>query len=437
MVQRTGQFAQALVYVLVERGGLTVSRAKRESALSRRSWKAARFSNLLSDTSIADTYNVLHEYGWDEPRPLVEALAQEIYSEFRAPWDDDLNPMLEDAFSEDVGEVLRRCIHGSSRSRDSYLDEDKARKARWKIPLMFQWACAIAAHAVLTSTARWGSRTRNVADIANLASSDVPMRVILGLVHQDLQVREFLDLAFDQLLAATNSNNQNNLIAGTDGQVVSLSTLWSPSTQQNSVLAIRVQPGLIRMDGSLYNMVREIYVPARLDQTAHRALPTDHALEELAYATDSPYRPSPQYSYTCESSAAIRRDAIEVRQYMVYAHELTGKSMRWPVSWLRAIEALVTASHQDNKSTVDVRSMQYLVAERLQQADVFWVEPFSRFDNSSSGAIMKTGNDTTLKFFAAGDCRNFGAIKLPIVIRHGSSLLQCIYQACEMNSTLR
>jgi hypothetical protein len=118
---------------------------------------------------------------------------------------------------------------------------------------------------------------------------------------------------------------------------------------------------------------------------------------------------------------------------MTYTDSLFKSVRRRKASWICAINVLATAAHMDIESQMTAtlnKSLNVRMTQQLLAKDVCWTDPFSPPDiDRGVRTLMRTGADTKVKIFGAGVCNELRKICCHIIIRHRSTLLQCIERA--------
>jgi hypothetical protein len=258
------------------------------------------------------------------------------------------------------------------------------------------------------------------------------------MLRDGLDVTTFLDRAFSRLLADKEFVYQEDLVVSRDGQVVGMNMLWVPSVQQQHSLSIRVQPGLIRKDGAVYDAIREDRPPIRLHIVDSKSMrvPVCASSETLVGSDIQSQLEKMDQACTFDFTVATKGSIIEIRHYLVYPHAIIQRPVRRYASWLEAIRVLSTAAHmksEPQRTPQLVAALHSRIGGLLSECDVSWVDPFvDPVISQGTGTLMRTANSVTVKVCGSAA---LSSICCRVIVRHRSYLLQCIERASSESRT--
>ncbi len=206
--------------------------------------------------------------------------------------------------------------------------------------------------------------------------------------------------------------------------------LWTESVRHSDVLATRVQRGQIKKDQVTYNSIRE--TPFNFIIFSGPRVPAFDAVKGLVMPEVGWQHPIKDGVYSFETAASTHGTRIEIKHYMTHTDSLKLPQRR-KASWISAIAVLATAKHMDLESQMTAalnKNLNERMTQHFLTKDVCWSDPFSVPDmHREVRTLIRVGSDNKVKIFGAGVCYDTRKACCHIVIRHRSSLIQCIEQA--------
>lgn len=421
----SGIIAQTLVIAILQRGKLYL---KCEGCNDRNRCNETSLAAIAQNSWLATAERVITSYGWDDdgrtkfdPGLLVAIL--EGVAKWRGTSRQESGRNFEGA-ETCVKEPCQAFI-------DSYFSGEKVEADYILDPALF-----IAADATVTCTAVFenGRRFIKPLDDQILRFAD---ETVVHILSDGIEVSEFRERAFKQLLPGLDTWHDGDLVVARDGYVAGMNILWLESARHSDALSIRVQGGQIKKDQVTYNSIREN--PFNSIVFTGPRVPAFDTVKGLVMPEEGWQHPIKDRSYTFETSASVHGTRIDIKHYMVYTDSFSKSLQRRKASWISSINVLATATHMDLESQLTAKlneGFNMRMTQQLITEDVCWADPFySPKVDSGVRTLIRTGGNNMVKIFGAGACYEPREVCCHIVIRHRSPLLQCIEKA-ESNANI-
>ncbi|MCJ1327757.1 hypothetical protein MMC10_004432 [Thelotrema lepadinum] len=422
-----GEVAQTLILVIAQRGRLRLTCDGCEPISNH--CMQVYLSSITQTSWFAIQEHLLQSYGWEEDdetrfdSKLLADILKFIDTKYK-----------EVVHREEFAEILTICkefVRTRCRQRDRPLED--------LFSNIIEPALYVSADAAVTCTAFFVTGSRYIKPLDEEAVESASS-IVGTLLTTGLEVRDFRRYAFNLLLPGSNTWHNDDLAICRDGYVAGMDILWTESISQSDALRIRVQGGKIRKDNFTFDSIREILC-IESNKIQGRRLRAFDAVDGLVVPGEAWKHTFHNKSYTFETSASLDGTRIEIKHYMIFQMDGFKAPFTRRASWIDAIEVLATAEHMDLESrlTADLsRTLMLRLKNECLAKDICWTDNFGRYINQGSGTLLRAGPDIKKKIFGAAASRILRHTEesgcLYVIIRHRSSMLQCIEKAVGRNA---